>query len=361
MQPIFRPDCPVRFSFARGGGSHSGSGLRMLGLFLLLGLLTPRPASAQFGLKSRYFTTGSTLRKSFSEVVSQARLSTVQVRSGKRQVAFGIVVGSEGWIVTKASELGSEPQVVLPNGDELPAEVSGTHEETDLALLKVDAHDLTPIEWDNRLPEIGQWVISSGNRETPEAIGVVGTKPIKVARQRIPGVLGVRLDGDAGSPTVEFVFPNSGAESAGLQAGDIVLRLNGVNVTNRGFMTSRIQKLNPGDAVKLEIRREDEELTIEATLTPPPNNEFLSRIAIQNQMGGELSQRRTGFESVIQHDSVLSPEEIGGPAVALNGKAIGINIARAGRTETYALPARLVLPVIEELKLKAPSSIVSKE
>ncbi len=33
----------------------------------------------------------------------------------------------------------------------------------------------------------------------------------------------------------------------------------------------------------------------------------------------------------------------------LDGKAIGINIARAGRTETYAVPTEAVLPVLLDL------------
>jgi RNA polymerase sigma factor (TIGR02999 family) len=37
---------------------------------------------------------------------------------------------------------------------------------------------------------------------------------------------------------------------------------------------------------------------------------------------------------------VLKPEECGGPLVDVDGRAVGLNIARAGRVETLALPAR---------------------
>jgi serine protease Do len=53
---------------------------------------------------------------------------------------------------------------------------------------------------------------------------------------------------------------------------------------------------------------------------------------------------------ILQHDTVLKPEECGGPIVNLDGKAIGINIARAGRVESYAIPSEAVLPILEELK-----------
>lgn len=354
MQPIVLWDRPVRFGLPL---------IRGLAVGLLLGLLIPAAVSAQvMGLKPRLYTTGSTLRRAFSEVIAQARVSTVQVYSGSQVVALGVIVAEDGWILTKASELGQKVNCRLADGESFDATVVGTHEATDLALLKIDATDLTPIEWEPSDPAIGQWVVTPGVREIPEAIGVVGAKRRKIELERESGVLGVQLQGEEGAPRVAHVFPNSGAEAAGLKVGDRIEKIDGVTLTGRASMINRIQKHNPGDSVKLSVRRDEEELDIEATLTSPEiSNDFLSRIAVQNRMGGDLSSRRTGFEAVIQHDSVLRPEECGGPAIGLSGKAIGINIARAGRTETYALPADLVRPVIDELKLQAPSSVVSKE
>src|SRR5690606_2816082 len=76
----------------------------------------------------------------------------------------------------------------------------------------------------------------------------------------------------------------------------------------------------------------------------------INRMAIQNQMGGNLSRRRDEFQAVYQHDTVLKPEDCGGPVVNLQGMAVGINIARAGRTETYVLPADLLSSVLEDTK-----------
>jgi serine protease Do len=353
MLPTVCRDWPVRFTLPRVRGAALG---------LCLTLLLPNLAAAQFmGLKPKLYTTGTTLRRSFSEVTAAARASTVQVLDERERIAYGVVVTADGFILTKASELGPQPEVRLPNGDTVDAQLIGIHDGTDLALLKVAASDLTPIEWETATPAVGQWVISTGDRETPEAIGVVGTSRRKIERERESGVLGVKLEGDDGPPTVVAVYENSGAKAAGMLAGDTILRINGDDVSSRSQMINKIRRLNPGDAVKLVIRREAEELNMEATLTPPPHEEFMSRISIQNQMGGDLSRRRNGFDAVIQHDSVLRPEKCGGPAVGLNGKAIGINIARAGRTETYTLPADLILPVIDELKLRAPASVVSME
>ena len=74
-------------------------------------------------------------------------------------------------------------------------------------------------------------------------------------------------------------------------------------------------------------------------------------------MGGALSKRAEDFELALQHDTVLEPWQCGGPLINLEGKAVGINIARAGRVASYALPASLVKRVVDELRTKAKVSV----
>jgi len=70
------------------------------------------------------------------------------------------------------------------------------------------------------------------------------------------------------------------------------------------------------------------------------------------RLRGQVSQRSQGFEQALEHDTVLQPWLCGGPLVNLEGKAIGLNIARAGRVTTYALPAKLVKKIIKNLQSK---------
>ena len=53
---------------------------------------------------------------------------------------------------------------------------------------------------------------------------------------------------------------------------------------------------------------------------------------------------------------MLKPKDCGGPLVDLSGKVVGVNIARAGRVETLALPADTVEAIVKrllsELRLK---------
>ena len=62
-----------------------------------------------------------------------------------------------------------------------------------------------------------------------------------------------------------------------------------------------------------------------------------------------ISKRADAFPAVVQHDTALKPVECGGPLVDLNGKVVGLNIAHAGRTECYCLPADVLLPLMYDL------------
>ena len=108
-----------------------------------------------------------------------------------------------------------------------------------------------------------------------------------------------------------------------------------------------LAKNKPGDDVKLKINRENMEQDLKVTLGIRPGTKGgKSRGDTQNNMGSKLSDRRAGFPIILQHDSVIKPHECGGPLVNLEGQVLGINIARAGRTESYAIPSEAVRPLL---------------
>jgi serine protease Do len=329
----------------------------------LLASLLPAAASAQMGLKPKLYTSGSSLRRAFSDVSAAARKATVQVLQDGEQRSLGAIISDDGYILTKASECNKgELACRLSDGSQHPATLIGQHEGADLALLKIQANGLSPVEWASETdPAIGSWVVTPGPASIPEAIGIIGVGRRRIRYERVAGVLGIVMEGDEGPPRISKVFEESGAAEAGLLEGDFVEQVADAEIASRGDLVECISQYEPGDAVELVIRRGEDRLTLKATLTYPPDDAYLTRIAVQNKMGGDLSLRRTGFDAVIQHDSVLLPEDCGGPLVGLDGKAFGINIARAGRTESYAIPADVAIGVAEQLRLTAPASQVSSE
>ena len=64
-------------------------------------------------------------------------------------------------------------------------------------------------------------------------------------------------------------------------------------------------------------------------------------------LGTDVSERKSGFALVFQHDQPLRPQDCGGIILDLRGNIVGVNIARVGRVATYAIPARVVSELLE--------------
>jgi serine protease Do len=298
----------------------------------------------------------------FHEVVAAPSRSVVRVRCDNKDVALGTVVGADGWIITKNSELtaGFAPIVVTREGRTLLAKVVGVENRYDLAMLKVDAVNLVPVQWgDSKSALVGELLASPGAGPEPIAVGVlsVAARAVKARDLALPpppansGYLGVGLDEGEGGALVAAVMPNSAAAKAGLRVNDVVILIADIPIIDSESMVNTIRHHKPGDAVPIKIKREGKELDLQATLEKrPPADPGVTRREYQNHLGSDLSERRSGFPQVLQHDMVLRPDNCGGPVVDLDGKTIGINIARAGRVESYAIPAEAVRALIDDLK-----------
>jgi serine protease Do len=293
----------------------------------------------------------------FKGVVATPSKSTVRILCDAKESALGTVVSADGYVVTKASELHGRVVCQLEDGRELEARTVGVHKRYDLALLKVKATGLKPIQWrDSKAAAVGNWVASPGPGAEPVGIGVVSVATRKPRPGDLPpmrsatnsGYLGVGLGGDESGTKIAEVVPRSAAAKAGLKAGDVVVAVMGKKVVGPERMVNLIQRYKPGDVITITVKRGDEHLELKAKLEKRPAE--MNRGEIQNRLGSRLSNRRGGFPTVLQHDTVIRPEDCGGPLVDLDGKAIGVNIARAGRTESYAIPAEVVLDLLGELK-----------
>ena len=320
-------------------------------------------------------TNGPHVRAAFRNVVADVSQSTVAVEASGKRVALGGIVGPDGWVLTKASQLRGPLTVVLKDKREFDARLVGVDREHDLAMLKVDAKDLPSLSLEKELTiSAGGWVATPGLERDPLAVGVMSVAPRKIPHR--PGILGIQLDdSDSTSPRaspqaegepdaeqeseptekvtgalVVKVFPDTGAAKAGVLVNDVVTRINGQRTKNRLQLIREVRRYSPGDEIELEIRRGSQTVTLKATLSGNVKQMFpQTRSQYQNSLGGELSQRRFGFPTALQHDTVLRPNECGGPLVNLDGQVIGFNISRSGRTESYAIPTDAVLSLMYEL------------
>lgn len=309
-------------------------------------------AQARGTFRGDYLKDNPHFKKAFRKVIQQARKSTVEILDNGEKVALGTVVAADGYILTKASEMGENPVVKLGDGRELPAKVIARRKDHDLALLKVEGADLLPAQFrPSKEDSVGYWAVSVGTGKDPIALGVISVAMRKVRRRKslLPeqsAYLGIHLASAEKGTSIERVLPKSGADKAGLQANDVILSIAGRMVTDAKSIHKVLSPYKPGDSVTLRIRRGEKEIEMRATLGKRPP----SRGDIQNRMGSKLSERIDGFPVVLQHDSIVKPDECGGPLVDLDGKVIGINIARAGRTESYAIPSEIILPLVRDMR-----------
>jgi serine protease Do len=308
-------------------------------------------------LSRNRFRSGEETLRAFAPVSAATRFSIVKFNVNGETVALGTVVGTNGLVLTKASELKPGKLTCwLATEKEVEAEVLGIDDEEDIALVRVHARELKPIHWAKEEPLVGQWVITPGIAETPHAVGIVSALPRRIPAER--AFIGVRLDFGTSMPKIEGLLPGLGAEQAGLKPGDIIVALNGIVVTNREQLFNGLHEFRTGQTVKVRVQRQEEQFEAAVRLMSPgsgPLAEESFRERRLSRLGGQVSQRAGGFEQAIEHDTVLSAWLCGGPLVDLDGEAIGLNIARASRVTTYALSARLVSRIFENLTDAAPA------
>jgi serine protease Do len=299
----------------------------------------------------------------FTDAVAKVSDSVVRVRAGGMDIAYGTAVDPAGYILTKGDELFSRGKlrstltVQLRDGTIYPADVIGYHRDTDLAMLKVDA-DLTPVTFaDSKAAAVGNWVAVPGTGSDPVAAGVISVGARKLFGQEAwigggdRGFLGIITDKpkEGEGVLVRRIMPRSAAATGKLKEEDVILKVGDRTINVPADLQLAMESYKPGDTVVLSVRRGENELELKLKLG---NKSELDRGEFQNHMGSDLSNRRTGFPSVIQHDTVLKASECGGPVVDLDGKVLGINIARAGRVETWALPGEVIRPLIVQFKEK---------
>jgi serine protease Do len=318
---------------------------------LVLALPTVRAESFESGKKfiTKLLTTSS----------AKATSATVRIRCDNKDAILGTVMDKDGFILTKGSELKGVVSVRLSDGSEYDAKTIGYHEPSDLALLKIDANDLTPVPAfaDAKDAIVGNWVAVTSPESEPVAAGIVsaGSRRLYGEESLIDnlnkGFLGITAatsesEGDDGV-LIGSVAPGGGAAFAKLKRGDVILAVAGKPVKKFEDLKKILDKYKPEETVNLLVRRDGEEKDYKVKLVKRAK---FDRGDFQNTLAGELSSRRTGFPKVIMHDTSIKPTECGGPLVDLDGKVLGINIARAGRVETWALPADIIKPIYAELK-----------
>jgi S1-C subfamily serine protease len=307
----------------------------------------------QYDRRAQVLESLSTLTDPYADAV-------VAVLVDSRDACYGTLVDDEGHVLTKASELGNAVRrvdVLLDDGQAVRARRLAEDRAMDLAIVGIDPIDAVPVDFgDAPEPALGDALLTVGRGIAPLALGfrslgpyasggsdaagraflgVTLRAPTDEERARIPGGIG-QVVGD--------VVPGGTGAAAGLRPGDVVVRIDGVALDSAEAAAAPLRARAPGDLVELQVAREGSIETMSVRLLRLP---FMDPRHL-NQ-GAEVSRRCTGFGEVIQHDAVVPAQNVGSPLVDSRGRVVGMNIARADRMKTYALPSRVVAPAVERM------------
>ena len=302
---------------------------------------------------------GPLVQSALSPVQVSLQESSVVFYSNETSKAFlyGTIVSADGLIMTKASEIEEVESYYVRVGTKKfrsPVLVA-RNDVWDVMMLKIEAEGLKPVDFSQAKDLAhGTWVVSNGATERrfrrPRA-GIISAN-----KREIPGgspaVLGVGLKEKDGELLVGEITENSGAADAGLKQGDKLQKVDGSDIKDRDGLVAYLKEKSPGDKSKLTLIRGEEEMTLEVELMA--KHKLYGNGTTRNDQlsGGQAQQsaRRTGFPMVIQHETMLNKNTVGGPVFTLDNQFVGMNIAAVNRVEAFAIPGKELSQIVVELQ-----------
>jgi len=313
------------------------------------------------------------------DIIDEASKSTVRIwgKSGRRDkpvmLAYGTVVGDGSQVLTKWSEVEASIetlQVQTGETESFQVEVAGVFTGEDLVLLNLrggggviregselefqdndgPSSSLVPAEFYEADLSYGRFLTASQPSGRPAAFGVVSVLERNL-RETDQAHLGIIADANYRGKGVRIrsVQAEYGASEAGLQAGDVILAIGERKISGLQELKNALTDKQPGDGVSILVETAGKERTFEVQLSNRPLLGQFSggRLNNMERMGGEPNRVRDGFSRVVQSDMQIKKNQVGGPVVDLDGRIVGITIARADRTRTYIIGSSAVMDVLK--------------
>ena len=311
-----------------------------MGIFLALAASVGSGFSQQ-SLETNFRMTGAAITGMFEPQRQAIQKFSAVIYEGRDEIAYGVVISADGYILSKASEVDQKAglSVRVDKTYYKNLKVVLVDARWDVALIKVDAEGLTPADFaeNSDLPQ-GTWVVVNGATSRSKRRVLAGI--ISAQRREIPAaggaVMGVQLSAKKGRIELEEVSEGGGAESGGLKKGDVIVSVDDEEMREVSNLTDYLEKKKAGDELKVSIKRGEEKMELFVRLAA--RGEVFVEMTRNDEMSGDFSKRRSGFPKVLQHDILANSETMGGPVVNLAGQVVGMNIARASRAETFAIP-----------------------
>ena len=273
--------------------------------------------------------------------------SVVGIFAKENRIALGTVVGLNGHVITKYSLVRDVPknQIRFRSNDlSWAGTIVGFDEKNDMALFVLHSGDkrpgnvLRPVSFttDGYL-NVGKIVIGIGSASKSLAVGMTTAPPTPGALEAdAENFVDMGMALNAGM-TLTRVYPRTVGERLGMLVGDQILMVNQQRISTLAEFQQFEKNVQVGDLITITYQRDGQAFVISDKVPSITKNSKQDRWG-----GGPFSLRRSGFEAVLVHDSVINPTDCGGPLVNLKGQFCGVNIARSMRVCSLAIPAEHV-------------------
>jgi Do/DeqQ family serine protease len=134
----------------------------------------------------------------------------------------GVILSADGYIVTNnhVVESADNIEVVLNDNRKFTAKLIGRDPNTDIALIKIDVKDVSPIEWGNSdALKLGEWVLAVGN---PFNLTSTVTAGIVSAKARSIGIMSGQMPLESFIQTDAAVNPGNSGGALVNSLGELV-------------------------------------------------------------------------------------------------------------------------------------------
>ena len=237
----------------------------------------------------------------------------------------GFVISQDGYILTNyhVIEGATAIQVAFADGRTYDATLVGGESPNDIAVLKIEAEDLTPVvlgDSDNLV--VGEQVCAIGNplgeltytltagyvsaRDDSREAAIEGIGfaiPINDVRDMVKDIMekgyvtgkpnvGILMNdvsseaqryGIPAGAYIEAILDGSCAQTAGLKAGDIITAVDDTVVTTSSQLSSAVKNYKAGDTVTFTVFREGESHTLSVTLDESTTQRSQAMDALQQE------------------------------------------------------------------------------
>ena len=278
----------------------------------------------------------------------------------------GFVISPDGFVVTNNHVVADaqKVQIIFDQDNRYEAEIVGTDEKTDLALLKIKAQGKTfpYVAFATTTPRVGEWVVAVGN---PFGLGGTVTAGIVSAHGRDigPGPYDyMQIDaavnkGNSGGPSFNLQGEVVGVNTAiysptGVSVGiafaipartasDVIKQLKETGSVKRGWLGVRIQNVDEDTAASLGLGEAKGALVAEVTTSSPAADAGIKTgDTILSVNGNKISDSR----DLARQIAAFAP-----------GTKIDVRILRAQKEQTIQVKLGLVPPT-QDVSRQGPSS-----